>query len=304
MIVKKAATESDFRRFIKSKYADIVILTEPFETFEPIHINRAVRIMCANVAFMQYNTYHPSTEVDHAAIYFNVPGIIADEFVLKGLVKPLTTYAQHTNPPSVDGLQSGIKIMHGAGDSYVVNSILTGFNWGRIWAFDGAKVVSMNNTFAGLGNEYYNYDHWHGGRGNASGQNLYVSCCNTAGAKHFVGSSGHPNSYYASGNTIYNTVKAAFDRHSDDIPKVGGMNTHITGNTIYNTDKFAFTLNKPYAGGSVVFAGNRLARVADKPVGEISIPGLTDSFKVGSVDTFIEDAGKNYFASYGNEYGI
>lgn len=272
-----------FRQYLKNKYSDIVILTNPFETYEPIEINRPVKVMCDHGAYMKYLTYHSAedsyetnrdidtaSEGKHAAVYFNSSGIVFDKFRLLGGGKSLTTYEESDEPWLIDGLQSGIKMQQGIGTVKVIDSWIEGFNWGQIWNFDSESSIVSNNFLVGAWNEYYNYIDWLGGRGNASLQVLEFNFNIVSGGRHAVGASGHPNSYYAVRNTVENSIKAAFDRHSGNTPLVGGMHTVITGNIIKNPDRYAFSLNNPVAGGCIVFAANELARDYEKPIGEIS----------------------------------
>jgi hypothetical protein len=263
---KKVSTEADFRKAVQGTFNDIVILMEPFETYEPIEVKRKVELMCDPNAYIKYNDYNHNQD-HHSLFRVQHNEVIFNRFNLKGGGKVLTN--SHVN----DGVQSGVKFEAPGGVCQFINGKIEGFNWGSIWAFDSDHTIISHNTLIGPGAVYFNYGAWLGGRGGVYGQEMYFIKNIVSGVRHAVGASGHPNSYWATGNIVLDTIKQAFDRHSGDTPGIGGLITNISGNTIMNPDRYAFSINNPMPNGCFTFSGNNLTRGIEKPVGELtSIP--------------------------------
>lgn len=226
--------------------------SQPTELTESLVINEPTVLYCINGGYLKFLSYGR-----------NIPAIICNasctfiNFNLFGGGKELK------DDQEADGLQSGVKFQNPSGVFQFIGGRIEGFNWGGIWAFDCKLAIVSGATIIGTGSSYYNYGAWQGGRGNAYGQDLYFLNNTVSNVRHAVGASGHPNSYYAYGNTV-DSLKHAFDRHSRNTNGFGGLNTHIIGNTI-NPDRYLFSVNEPY--GTILTSGNTSR--GEKPIGEI-----------------------------------
>jgi len=312
MIVKRAYNEADFRRLVNNKHATHVVLMTEVETAEPLYWTQPKIIMCDNPSvYWKYLKFHgasaeydqnrsESSTEDHSAIVIPEDAISGgykiDIFNLYGNLKPYTTYDQSSTPWLVDGIQSGIM---GASKNSIIeiaNCNIKDFNWGSYWHFNTKRSIIKDSTIIGANNEYFNYGTWLGGSGSATGQDLFMINCFVEKVRHAIGASGHLNNYYATRNTIFNTIKHVFDRHA--VNGYGGGITHIVGNRLITPDRYAFSIHLPHPLGSFEFKHNILSRSASKPVGEISGTAVPSEGY-----SFVEATGTIYMDATSNTYG-
>lgn len=219
----------------------------------PIEVKRSVKIIGSEIGAI---TSVHSDPTDHSL--FDCTG----EFV------EFDSLAFYNSSKS--GLSSAIEFNTGSSHGLVRSCLIEDFSWGGIWQFDCHNLVVDSCDIIGNAGTSYNYGIWQGGKSNVSEQKLFFTNSRVEAVRHAIGSSYHPNSYYAIGNTI-STLKHSFDRHNwNSGGRKGGLHTVISGNTFLDPDRLAFSVEPPYEGGSFIFTGNTLNHASTRHIGEIA----------------------------------
>lgn len=249
MTTKKIRTEAELRHYLTKRGVGRIVILEPIQLTNHVSIDRPVEIECAGAGAIINGFF-----MFHVASY-GVHFRLCKFESIKDML----------------GLQLAIKFDSGFGHCSVYASSFVGFSWAAIWQFNCQSLTVERCYIKGSGGSSYNYGIWLGGKTNGVEQNLFLlNCPLIEDVRHAIGSSYHPNSYYAIGNTI-STLKHSFDRHNwNDGGRKGGLHTHIIGNIFEDSDRLAFSIEPPYEGGSFSFIGNTLNHSKERWIGEVS----------------------------------